>query len=89
MIFTPTQSGSNVSGSLSVGSVSLNVSGTIDASGVLVLAGSGVVTNATITLNTWRSVVTGSTMTGPFTYTVLGGSPLGEARVNATTTLTR
>lgn len=87
--FTPTQSGGNVSGTLGVGAINLNVSGTIDAAGVLVLAGTGVVTGATVTLNTWRSQVNGSTMTGPFTYTVLGGSPLGQANVSATATLSR
>lgn len=90
LVFTPTQSGAAVTGTLVVGTLSIPVSGNVTAANLLSLAGSGpVLTGITLTLTSWQYQITGSQMTGPFGFTVAGGVPLGSATVSATGTLTR
>lgn len=70
LTLTPNQSGPNVSATLGIGIFSVPVTGTVGADNVVVLAGSGPVSFATLTVNTWRAVLNGSTMSGTMQYTV-------------------
>jgi hypothetical protein len=84
---TPSQTGGNFVGQLGVGVFAIPISGSVDATGTVTLAGSGPVSFATLTVTSWRAVITGSTMTGTMSYSVSAGS--GIALVTATTSLTR
>lgn len=76
LTLTLTQSGTSVQGTLGIGAINVQVSGSVDANGVLTLAGQGTVTTGTtINLNTWRTSASGSAMSGTFTFTVLAGPP--------------
>lgn len=87
--FTPQQSGSNLAGTLGLGQFSIPVTGNVGTDNVVVLSGSGDIVGALLTLNTWRAVVTGSSMTGTMTFTITVANPIGAANVSATTALTR
>lgn len=88
--FTPQQSGGNVSGPLIFGQVSVQVSGTIDNTGVLVLAGNAPQPNGfTVTVTTFRATVTGSSMSGTFAFSIIGGVPSGGVLVNGSFSMTR
>ena len=84
---TPSQNAGSFTGQLGVGVFSVPVSGSVDAAGVVTLAGSGPVSFATLTINTWRAVMTGSSMTGTMTYTVVADGVI--VTVNASTALSR
>jgi hypothetical protein len=84
---TPSQAGSTFTGQLGVGIFSVPVSGSVDASGVVTLAGSGPVSFATLTITAWRGVVSGSTLTGTMSYSVTSGNVI--VLVTATTELRR
>jgi hypothetical protein len=89
--YTPTQAGSNLSGTLGIGTFTLPVTGNVGTDNVVVLSGSGqIVQGATLTLNTWRAVVSGSSMTGTMVFTIASDPPnIGLATVTATTGLAR
>jgi hypothetical protein len=84
---TPSQTGSTFTGQLGVGVYSVPVSGSVDASGVVTLAGSGPVSFATLTITAWRGVVSGSTLTGTMSYSVTAQGVI--VLVTATTQLSR
>ena len=84
---TPSQSGSNFTGLLGVGVFAIPVSGSVDTAGTVTLAGTGPVSFATLTITSWRAVLTGATMTGTMSYSVVADG--GVVLVTATTTLTR
>lgn len=87
MVFTPNQSGTAITGTLGIGAFNIPVSGSIGPDRAVVLAGSGpVASGATLTLTTWRTLITGSTMTGPLTYSMVLGSNLANVTANATLT---
>jgi hypothetical protein len=81
------ESGQQVSGSLSIGSVTIPVSGTFNASGQLSLTGATTVTISnvptTIRLYAWNTLVSGRSMTGTFGLSYTFNSP-GVAGVPAT-----
>jgi hypothetical protein len=91
MVFTPQQSGSNLSGTLSLGSFSpIPVSGTVGADNSVVLAGSGPIQlNATLALTTWRGTVAGNSIAGTFQYTITTSAPIGTGTVSGTFVITR
>lgn len=87
--FTPQQSGSNLTGTLSFGQFLINVSGNVGADHVVALGGTGDIVGALLTLTSWRATVSGSTMTGTMTFSLTTANPVGSANVSATTSLTR
>lgn len=71
-----TQNASAVSGSMSLGSVTGNVSGSVNLNGTLILSGTATQGTNTAQLTSWSTSVSGSTMTGNFTYNAsIGGIP--------------
>lgn len=79
-----TQNGTAVSGTISFGQVTGVVNGTINASGNLVLQGTATGSQITASLSSWNTTVSGSSMTGSFTYNAgLAGVP-GVAVVTST-----
>lgn len=89
--FTPVQSGGNLTGTLGIGTFNLPVSGSVGTDRIVALSGSGpLVAGVTITLNAWRATLTGSSMAGTMTFTIVSDPPnIGSATVSATTALTR
>jgi hypothetical protein len=87
MILILTQSGTAVQGTLDgLGSAPMNVAGQVSSSGFLTLSGQGTLGSSPLTLNDWQSKISGDTMTGSFTFTLLTGAgvPPGSATVTAT-----
>jgi hypothetical protein len=84
---TPSQSGGNFTGQLGIGVFAIPISGSVGADNVVTLAGSGPVSFATLTVNTWRAVIAGTTMSGTMTFSVFGAGQ--TVVVNATTSLAR
>lgn len=79
-----TQNGTAVSGTISFGQVTGVVNGTINAAGNLVLQGTATGGQITVALSSWNTTVSGSSMTGSFTYNAgLSGVP-GVAVVTST-----
>ena len=78
------------SGTLGIGIYSIPVTGHLNAN-TLTLVGQGfIVQNIQLSLNTWQATVTGSTMTGTMTYTVIATvPPIGSGTVSATFTASR
>ncbi len=71
-----TQNGSSVSGSITFGQVTGSVNGTVNSAGTLVLQGTAVGGQITVTLSGFSVSVNGSSMTGNFTYNAgLAGVP--------------
>jgi hypothetical protein len=71
-----TQNGTAVSGTISLGQVTGVVTGAINASGALVLQGSASGGQISLSLSSWNTTVSGSAMTGTFTYNAgLSGIP--------------
>jgi hypothetical protein len=62
------QNGANVSGSFSIGQVTGSTTGTVNASGVLVLQGTANSGTLSISLSSWTSTAIGNSMTGNFSY---------------------
>lgn len=91
LVFTPSQSGGTVTGTLGVGGFNIPVSGSLGTDNVLVLAGGGTVTTyTTLTLNAWRSTLAGATMSGAFTYTIVSSQfGLGSVVVTAGSALAK
>ena len=91
MVFTPQQSGNNLTGTLSLGAFSpIPVSGTVGSDNVAVLAGSGPIQlNATLALTTWRGTVVGNSLTGTLQYTITTSAPIGTGTVSGSFTITR
>jgi hypothetical protein len=84
---TPSQNGGSFTGQLGLGTFAIPVSGNVGADQVVTLAGSGPVSTATLTVNTWRAVIAGTTMTGTMTFSVFGSGQ--TVTVSATTSLAR
>ena len=63
-----TQNGSSVSGSFSIGQVTGAASGTVNAGGTLVLQGTANSGTLSISLSSWATTASGSSMTGNFSY---------------------
>jgi len=63
-----TQNGTAVSGSFSLGQVTGSATGTVNAGGTLVLQGTASSGQLTTTLSGWTSTVSGSSMSGTFSY---------------------
>lgn len=63
-----TQNGNAVSGTLSLGSVTGVVNGTITAGGTMVLQGTATSGQSSAQLSSWSTTVTASSMDGSFTY---------------------
>jgi hypothetical protein len=79
-----TQNGSAVSGTISFGQVTGMVTGTINALGTMVLQGTATGGQITVSLSSWNTTVSGTSMTGSFTYNAgLSGVP-GVAVVSST-----
>jgi hypothetical protein len=71
-----TQSGSSVSGSISIGQVSGPVTGTVNGSGTLLLQGTARNGTLALTLSGWSTTVSGASMSGTFVYNAsIGGIP--------------
>lgn len=71
-----TQNASAVTGSLSLGSVTGSVNGSVNANGTLILSGTATSGTSAAQLTSWATTVSGSTMSGNFTYNAsLGGIP--------------
>ena len=93
MVYTPQQTGTTISGTLSIGGFTpFSVSGTVAADQSAVLAGSGQIFGfpATITLTQWRGIVTGAMITGTYQYTITTPPPVvGSATVSGSFSLQR
>ena len=83
---TPSQTGANFTGQLGIGVFSIPISGSVTGN-VVTLAGSGPISVATLTVNTWRANLSGTTMSGTMTFSVFGGGQ--TVLVQATTSLSR
>ncbi len=71
-----TQNGTSVSGSISLGQVSGPVNGSVNASGTLVLQGSASSGTLSLTLSSWSTTATSTSMSGSFAYNAgLSGIP--------------
>ena len=84
---TPSQSGTNVTAQLGIGGFNIPVTGSVDVAGVVTLAGTGPVSVATLTVNNWRGVIAGNSMTGTMSYTVFAVD--GSFVVTSTFTLSK
>lgn len=62
------QNGSSISGSFSIGQVTGAATGTVNASGVLVLQGTANSGTLSISLSSWTTTASGNSMTGNFSY---------------------
>lgn len=92
LTFTPQQAGSNLTGLLGIGSFTpISITGTVGSDQVVALQGSGPIQfGATLSLNAFRSTVSGNTMTGTMTHTISTTQPgIGAAVVVSVTTLQR
>src|SRR5688572_6783300 len=91
MAFTPQQSGSYLSGTVSIGVFTpIPVSGTVGTDNSVVLTGSGPIQlNASLALNQFRGSLTGTTITGTLQYTITTNVPIGTGVVSATFTIQR
>lgn len=88
--FTPTQSGTAVSGTIGIGTITVTVTGNVGTDQIVSVAGSGpIATVATLNLTTWRGTVSGVSITGTTTFTILTVTPPGSATVQGTFTLFR
>lgn len=89
-IFTPQQSGSSLSGNLSLGGVVVPVNGNIGADNIVSLSGTATQPNAIVlAITTWRATVSGSTMTGTMNFTLSTSAPFGSVVVQSTFSITR
>lgn len=71
-----TQNGNSVTGAILLGQVSGVVSGAVSASGTLLLQGSASAGTLSLTLSSWNTTASGSSMTGTFSYNAgLSGIP--------------
>jgi hypothetical protein len=71
-----TQNGTAVSGTISLGQVTGVVTGSVNGGGALVLQGSASGGQISLSLSSWNTTVSGTSMTGTFTYNAgLSGIP--------------
>lgn len=90
--FTPTQTGSTLSGPLGFGGMgfTIPVTGTVGTDAVVTLTGSGPLEEVFIlTVTEWRGMVVGNSLTGTMTFNVATGSPIGAALISASFALQR
>lgn len=88
--FTPSQSGSALTGTIGIGTITVPVTGNVGSDQVVALSGSGPLANvATLTLNTWRGTLAGTALNGSMTFTVLTVTPAGSAVVQSSFSLFR
>lgn len=80
------QSGSNVSGRLGIGSMALDVAGTVAADGTLSLTGTGKLESLTVTLTTWRSTLDANHLRGSFGFVMTDASGTTVLAIEATLT---
>lgn len=81
LVFTPQQSGENLSGPLSVGGFVIPATGTI-RSGTVALAGSGPIQlGATLSLLTFSGTLSGTRITGSMSFIITTDVPQGSATV--------
>lgn len=89
-VFTPQQSGANLTGTLGFGGFSIPVTGSVGADSVIVLSGNGqIVPGAILTLQTWRGTLTGNTIAGTLQYVIATTDPFGSATVRATFSISK
>ena len=93
MVYTPQQTGTAISGTISIGVFTpFSVTGTVANDQSAVLAGSGQIDGfpATITLTQWRGIVTGTMITGTYQYTITTPPPvIGSATVGGSFSIQR
>lgn len=91
LLFTPHQSGSTLSGTLSIGGYTpIAVAGTVGTDQQVALQGSGGIQfNATLALNAFRGSLAGNTLTGTLGFTITVANVPGSVSVVAGFTLTR
>lgn len=87
--FTPTQTGSNLGGTLNIGSLPVSVTGNVTSDNVVSLSGSADVSGLVFALTQWRAVMTGSQMAGTMAFTISTVSPSGLVTITSTTSLAR
>ena len=90
LVLTPQQTGSAVSGTLSIGGLSpIPITGSLGTDAVLALQGSGPIQfDATLALVSFRGILSGQQINGTLSYTVSTPAPnLGSAVVTADFTL--
>jgi hypothetical protein len=90
LVFTPQQTGSTLSGNLSIGAFSpIPVTGTVGTDTVVALSGSGPIQlGASLALTQFRGTVNGS-ISGTLQYTITTSVPIGSATVAGSFQLTR
>ena len=82
---TLTQSGNEVQGTVELASFVIPASGSVNANGVLSLAGTTNQGGATATLSNWNTTRTGSSVNGTFTLTIVPNDPqIGPQTVGVT-----
>lgn len=89
-VFTPQQTGSNLSGSMSFGGFSLPVTGSVGADNVVALSGSGeVLPGAVLSLTTWRGTLAGTGISGNLQFTIATANPVGTGTIAGTFTIAK
>jgi hypothetical protein len=83
---TLTQSGSSVSGTLALSTVTGNITGTVSSSGTLAISGTLSATGGHFTISAWSSTMSANNMTGTFTFTVFEDGVAGSATNGCTLT---
>jgi hypothetical protein len=83
---TYTQTVSNIQGSAQMGSLSLTINGSISGTGAMTLTGQGTLLGATVTITAWQVTITGTSMAGTFTLSVVGPGGTGTSTVTGTLT---
>ena len=74
-----TQSGSSVTGTIAFQNVTGSVSGTVGANGVLSLSGTASTADGHFTLTAWSTTVSGTSMSGTFTFQTFLNDRTGQA----------
>lgn len=72
---TLTQTGTDVQGSVEVGSFFISSTGSVNGSGALSLTGQAHLQNATETLSNWSTTRSGTSMNGSFILTIVADGP--------------
>jgi hypothetical protein len=79
-----TQTGSTVSGSLTIGTFPITVSGPVSTSGVVSLTGRGSTSGIIIDLTNWNTQVSGTIMSGTFGFIITApGQAVGNISIRA------
>lgn len=77
LTLTLTQSGRSANGTLALGTILIPVSGPIGNDGALTLTGQSNQSLGTFSVTTWRSTISGSNMTGSFSWSIQPPASLG------------